>query len=97
MGADDAFGDPAYDGGVALRVDRLPAHQLAHMLVELLDQAIVLRQRHASPEMDPASSVFRLDDGFKPPGLTAVHNEAAHRTSSGWREPLNQAAGSRAP
>ena len=39
--ADDALGDPAYDRGVALRVDALAADGLAHQLVELLDQLAV--------------------------------------------------------
>ena len=38
MVADDALGDAAYDGGVALRVDALAAHGLAHQQVELVDQ-----------------------------------------------------------
>ena len=32
--ADDALGDPAYEPGVALRVDALAADELAHVLVE---------------------------------------------------------------
>ena len=56
MVADDALGDPAYDGGVALRVDALAAHRLAHPQVELVDQlgvrlvlTVERRRRHAAP------------------------------------------------
>ena len=48
--ADDALGDAAYDGGVALRVDALAADDLADEQVELLDQLPVTidgRRRHA--------------------------------------------------
>lgn len=45
MGTDDALGDAAYDGGVALRVDGLLPHQLAHVLVQLLDQLVVRAAR----------------------------------------------------
>ena len=48
--ADDTLGDPADDGGVALRVDTLAADGLAHEQVELLDQLPVTidgRRRHA--------------------------------------------------
>ena len=47
--ADHGLGDPAYDGRVALRVDALAAHHLAHVRVELLDQLPVTidgRRRH---------------------------------------------------
>lgn len=45
--AHDTLGDAAYDGGVALRVDALPTHQLAHVLVEQLDElAVRVRRRH---------------------------------------------------
>jgi len=37
VGTDDRLGDPAYDEGLALRVDALLAHQLAHVQVELVD------------------------------------------------------------
>ena len=55
VGADDGLGQPAYDGRVALRVDALVAHGLAHPLVERLDQVGVRvrgndRHRWASPE-----------------------------------------------
>ena len=53
MVADDALGDAAYDGGVALRVDALTPHGLAHQQVELVDQLAGLtvdsRRRHAAP------------------------------------------------
>ena len=46
MLADDALDDPAYQSGVALRVDALAADQAPHLLVELLDQLpVVLRAR----------------------------------------------------
>ncbi|MGB0100870.1 MAG: hypothetical protein WBP61_11385 [Nocardioides sp.] len=41
MLAHDALGDPANDTGVALRVDRLAAYELANVLVELLDELVV--------------------------------------------------------
>ena len=41
--ADDALGDPAYERGVALRVDALAAHQPPHVQVELVDQLPVVR------------------------------------------------------
>ena len=39
--ADHALGDPAHQRRVALRVDALAAYQLAHLLVEPLDQLVV--------------------------------------------------------
>ena len=39
--ADDALGDPAYQQRVALRVDALAAHDLAHPRVEPLEQLVV--------------------------------------------------------
>ncbi len=38
MSAHDGLGESAYDGRIALRVDALTAHGLAHPLVERLDQ-----------------------------------------------------------
>ena len=51
---DHAFGDAAYDGRVALRVDALMAHGLAHEQVELVHQlgmpvAVDSGCRHAAP------------------------------------------------
>ena len=48
--ADHALGDPAYDDGVALRVNALAAHQCAHPLVERLDElGVRVGQRHQGP------------------------------------------------
>ena len=48
--ADDALGDPPHQRRVALRVDPLAAHQVAHTLVERLDQLRVsVGHRHGSP------------------------------------------------
>ena len=50
--ADDSLGDPPDDGSVALRVDTLAAHGLAHEQIELLHQLPVTvdgRRRHAGP------------------------------------------------
>ncbi|SDC21402.1 hypothetical protein [Nocardioides lianchengensis] len=37
MVAHDRLGDASYDGGIALGVDALAAHQLPDVLVELVD------------------------------------------------------------
>ena len=50
VGADDALRDASYDGGLALGVDRLAPHQLADVLVELLDE-VVVRARRACGRM----------------------------------------------
>ncbi len=39
--ADDDLGDPAYEPGVALRVDALAAYVVAHLRVEALDERAV--------------------------------------------------------
>ncbi len=45
--ADDVLGDAAYDEGLALRVDALAPHALAHLQVEALDEVVGVRSRDA--------------------------------------------------
>ena len=47
MVADDVLGDAAYDEGLALRVDALAPHALAHLQVEPLDEVVGVRSRDA--------------------------------------------------
>ena len=47
--ADDVLGDAAYDERLALRVDALAAHALAHLVVEPLDQLVVGARRRRRP------------------------------------------------
>lgn len=50
--AHHALGDPADDPGVDLRVHPLATHELAHVLVELLDQPrlrVGVRHHHGGP------------------------------------------------
>lgn len=52
VAAHDVLGDAAHDTGVALRVDTVRAHPLAHLAVEHLDQLavrVLVRHGHASP------------------------------------------------
>ena len=69
--AHHALGDPAYEPGVALRVHALTADQLAHVLVEELDDVVVLLglpDHHGDPRLRAWRSAPNVRDGRRRTG-----------------------------
>jgi hypothetical protein len=79
--ADDVLGDAAYDEGLALRVDTLAPHALAHLQVEPLDEVVDVRSRDAINGHDVPASPRRPARGTLP---TPTPSKTAPRQSL-WR------------